>query len=166
MLAVECQVLMNSINLLFIPFSPLPYLILSIRTSCAKPSHIMCQHSARHVLSIITLFINAFFYLILSPFYYLSFILFIAFLPPSPFEREPSWSPSPPNSQQICLPPPSGRVGVGLLLHHLILSSLASLPLRRRAELGLFYHLTLSKFASLPLRGGSGWGFLFYPHDL
>ena len=85
MLAVECYVLMISINLLFIPFPHLPYLILSLRTSCAKPSHIMCLPSARYVLSIITIFINAIFYLISSPFYYLPFILFIAVLSPSPF---------------------------------------------------------------------------------
>ena len=165
MLAVECQVLMNSINLLFIPFSPLPYLILSLHTSCAKPPHIMCQPSARHVLSIITIFINAIFYLISSPFYYLSFILFIAFLPPYPFERGLSWAPSPPNPQQICLPPPSGRVGVGLLLHHLILSNLASLPLRERAELVSFTPNS-QQICLPPPSGRVGVGLLFYPHDL
>jgi len=73
------------------PFSHLPYLILSIRTSCAEPPHIMCLPSARHVLSIITIFINAIFYLILSPFYYLSFILFYSSLASLPFERGLRW---------------------------------------------------------------------------
>ena len=117
---------MNSINLLFIPFSHLPYLILSLRTSCAKPPHIMCYPSAHYVLALRTSCVKHH-----HPFY--QCLLLFNFIP-------------------LFLP-----------FFHLVYSSFASLPLRKRTKVEFLHHLTLSKFASLPLRGGSGWGSSFTP---